>query len=102
MGLTVELWPHLPAGTDSDRCIPDLESGHGHVVEYPAAKITRLSEEHGELDLSRSDCRPKVGERVSVIPNHICPCVNLQDAAWLRHADGSLERTPVDARGRLS
>jgi len=43
-----------------------------------------------------------VGERVTVIPNHICPCVNLQDTAWLQQADGRLRRLPVDARGRLS
>ena len=86
----------------SDRNIKVPESGHGHVVEYPDAVLTRLSEEHGELDISRCFRTPKIGERVSVIPNHICPCVNLQDAFWLRHNDGALERMSVDARGRLS
>ncbi|NCY03637.1 MAG: hypothetical protein EBX36_12215 [Planctomycetia bacterium] len=46
--------------------------------------------------------RPRVGERVHVVPNHVCPCINLYDAAWWRTADGRLERLPVDARGRLS
>jgi D-serine deaminase-like pyridoxal phosphate-dependent protein len=86
----------------SDRNITKPESGHGHVVEYPRAKITRLSEEHGELDIAACDCAPKIGERVHIIPNHICPCVNLQEAAWLRSADGSLSRINIDTRGRLS
>jgi D-serine deaminase-like pyridoxal phosphate-dependent protein len=86
----------------SDICIPARDSGNGYVVEYPDAKITALSEEHGQVNVSRCEKRPKVGERVSVIPNHICPCVNLQDAIWSREADGSLRKINVDARGKLS
>lgn len=41
-------------------------------------------------------------ERVTVIPNHMCPCINLQDAVWWREADGHLRPLTVDARGRLS
>ena len=33
-----------------------------------------------------------------MIPNHICPCVNLEDTVWLRREDGSLEAAVVDAR----
>lgn len=86
----------------SDLCLPARESGHGLIVEYPEAKLTRLSEEHGQVDVSACAQRPKIGERVSVIPNHICPCVNLQDAIWWRDADGSLKKINVDARGKLS
>jgi D-serine deaminase-like pyridoxal phosphate-dependent protein len=95
----------LDAGTKtltSDRCGPAPDSGHGHVVEYPEAVITKLTEEHGQVDVRACPRRPRVGERVTVIPNHICPCINLQDAVWLRCEDGSLQRLPVDARGRLS
>lgn len=95
----------IDAGTKaltSDRNITAPDSGHGFIVEYPEATITRLSEEHGEVDTTRCGRRPRIGERISVIPNHICPCVNLQDTVWLRHPDGSLERIGVDTRGRLS
>ncbi len=86
----------------SDLCLPAKESGHGYMVEYPEAKVTRLSEEHGQVDVSQCERRPKTGERVSVIPNHICPCVNLQDSIWWREANGSLHRINVDGRGKLS
>ena len=76
-------------------------AGFGHVVEYPKAKIVRLSEEHGEVDASGCDHRPKIGERVHVIPNHICPCVNLQTMVWLRDESGRLETMPIDARGQV-
>ena len=78
-----------------------MRSGHGHVLEYPEAVIGRLTEEHGEFDITRCARPPKLGERVSIIPNHICPCVNLQDRIWLWQG-GELEPTPVEARGKLS
>jgi D-serine deaminase-like pyridoxal phosphate-dependent protein len=86
----------------ADQSIPNPEFGHGHVVEFPQAKIVRLSEEHGEVDITACDRAPRVGDRVTVIPNHICPCVNLEDSAWLRLDNGSVEPMPIDARGKLA
>jgi len=86
----------------SDRCVPRPDAGHGYVAEYPEAVVTKLSEEHGQVDIRGCPRLPGVGERVSVIPNHICPCVNLQDHVWWREADGTVRPLPIDARGRLS
>ncbi len=94
----------LDAGTKaltSDRNGPRPDSGHGYIVQYPGARIVRLSEEHGEVDVSQCENRPKLGQRVEVIPNHVCPCINLYDAVWLRTGD-ALHRLPVDARGKVS
>ena len=85
-----------------DRCGPAPDSGHGLIVEYPEAVIGKLTEEHAQVDVSRCTARPRVGERVTVIPNHICPVVNLHDTAWWWEADGSLQVLPIDARGKLS
>jgi D-serine deaminase-like pyridoxal phosphate-dependent protein len=85
----------------SDRCGPAPESGHGHIVEYPDAKITKLSEEHAQVDVSLCARIPKVGQRVTVIPNHICPCGNLQDNLWW-HEEGEAPRAiPIEARGKV-
>ncbi len=86
----------------SDGCNDPTLGGYGYVCEYPDAKIVRLSEEHGEVDISECDAAPKIGERIHVIPNHICPCVNLQNTVYLQHEDGTLEEIPVDSRGMLS
>lgn len=86
----------------SDRCAPAPDAGHGLILEYPDATITKLTEEHGQVDVHACDRRPRVGERVTILPNHICPCVNLHDVMWVGDGDGSLEPMPVDARGRLS
>jgi D-serine deaminase-like pyridoxal phosphate-dependent protein len=85
----------------SDKCGPAPESGHGYVVEYPGAVIVKLTEEHGQVDARGCATRPKVGERVTVIPNHVCPCVNLQETVYWREAGEGLRAMPVDARGRV-
>lgn len=75
-------------------------AGFGYVTEYPEARITQLSEEHGQIDVKACSRPPKVGERVSIIPNHICPCVNLQAAVWWMECGEPLEQLSVDARGK--
>ena len=87
----------------SDRCGPAPESGHGYVVEYPEARIVKLTEEHGQVDSRGCAGRtPQVGDRVTVIPNHICPCVNLQDQVWWRESEADAPRAMrVDARGMV-
>jgi D-serine deaminase-like pyridoxal phosphate-dependent protein len=85
----------------SDKCGPAPESGHGYVVEYPEAKIVKLTEEHGQVDSTRCAKGPKVGERVTVIPNHICPCINLQDAVWWRERDQKPVAIEIQARGKV-
>jgi D-serine deaminase-like pyridoxal phosphate-dependent protein len=85
----------------SDRCSPAPDSGFGHVVEYPGAKIAKLTEEHGQVSADRGERMPKVGERVTVIPNHICPCINLHDQVWWREEGETPRPIPVDARGKV-
>jgi len=94
----------LDAGTKtltSDKCGPAPDSGHGHIVEYPNAKLTRLSEEHAQVDVTNCDRIPKVGDRVNVIPNHICPCINLQDTIYWREPGKTPTPMNVDARGKV-
>jgi D-serine deaminase-like pyridoxal phosphate-dependent protein len=85
--------------TSDRRIFATNTTGHGIVIDYPAARIVRLSEEHGEIDVSACSVAPRLGQRLEVIPNHICPCVNLHTSFWLRNSDGELTRTSVDARG---
>ena len=75
----------------------------GHVVEFPEARLYAMSEEHGFVDLS--DCppdqRPQLGDRVSVIPDHVCATVNMSNFL-VGARNGSVEVVwPVVARGRV-
>lgn len=76
--------------------------GHGHIVEYPDAVITTLNEEHGIVDLSACARKPEIGEKVRIIPNHVCVVSNLFDAVNLTDGENVLETVPVAARGRLT
>ncbi len=61
--------------------------------------VSAVSEEHGVLDLSGIDWHPKVGERVRIIPNHVCVSVNLQEELLARD-DGTHCFIELEARGR--
>jgi len=75
--------------------------GYGHVVEFPEAVITGLSEEHGIVDLGACPERPAVGDVVHLIPNHCCVVTNMVDEIYGVRA-GAVELVwPVAARGMV-
>jgi D-serine deaminase-like pyridoxal phosphate-dependent protein len=61
-----------------------------------------MSEEHGVLDLGTSGWRPRVGETVRIVPNHVCIVVNLNDTIHGVRGDVVETAWPVSARGRGS
>jgi D-serine deaminase-like pyridoxal phosphate-dependent protein len=75
--------------------------GHGLILEHPEARIARFAEEHGFLDLSRSNTRPAIGDVVRIVPNHVCVVVNMVDEIVLVRGDEIVGTLPVAARGRL-
>jgi D-serine deaminase-like pyridoxal phosphate-dependent protein len=71
-------------------------------AEVPGVRMVRMSEEHGILDLSKTDWRPDVGEIVQIIPNHVCVVVHLNDQVF-GVRNGLVEtQWSVAARGRLA
>jgi D-serine deaminase-like pyridoxal phosphate-dependent protein len=75
--------------------------GFGLIKEDHAAEIERLSEEHGHLNITRSDRRYKVGERLSVIPNHVCTTVNMHDEIYGVRGDEVEAVWRVEGRGKV-
>lgn len=76
----------------------DLD-GFGYILEYPEARIYGQSEEHGHVDFSRCSVKPKVGEKVTVIPNHACVVTNLVNEVVCLKNGKVYEVWPVAARG---
>jgi D-serine deaminase-like pyridoxal phosphate-dependent protein len=66
------------------------DGGHGVIVGWPDAHLHTLNEEHGYVDVTGLQERPSVGDRLRVIPNHACGCVNLHDGL-LGVRDGVVE-----------
>jgi D-serine deaminase-like pyridoxal phosphate-dependent protein len=75
--------------------------GHGLILEHPEARIARFAEEHGFLDLARSNTRPNVGDIVRIVPNHVCVVVNMMDEVVMVRGDEIIGTLPVAARGKL-
>ena len=76
--------------------------GHGFILEHPEAEVARFAEEHGFLDLSRCNDRPEVGDVVRVIPNRVCPVVNVVGSLVLVRGEDIIECIEVEARGKLT
>ncbi|MHB1313644.1 MAG: alanine racemase [Gemmatimonadaceae bacterium] len=74
--------------------------GWGALLDRPEVVVSRMSEEHGILDLSNSDWRPSVGDLVRVVPNHVCIVTHLNDVIFGLRDDQVVTSWPVDARGR--
>ena len=75
--------------------------GHGELPGISGAAVARVYDYHGVVEpTSSGGSLPMVGDVVQVVPNHICPVVNLVDGFHVV-TDGTLTgRWPVDARGR--
>jgi D-serine deaminase-like pyridoxal phosphate-dependent protein len=80
----------------------DAGGGFGSLLEHPEVVVKGMSEEHGLLDLSRSGWKPRVGEVVRVIPNHVCIVVHLNDMMYGARGELIARSWPVDARGRAA
>ena len=77
------------------------KTGHGYVAEAPDACLIKLNEEHGHLDISSSNHRFHVGEVLTVIPNHVCTCVNMHDEVFLVRREQVVGSWRVEARGKV-
>src|SRR5262249_18521754 len=75
--------------------------GFGLILEHPEARIARFAEEHGFLDLARSNTRPSVGDVVRIVPNHVCVVVNMMDEVVMVRGEEIVGVLPVAARGKL-
>lgn len=81
---------------------PFYFEGHGLVLESPDLIISKLSEEHGVIPLTEENSDWKIGDILSIVPNHICTCINLQDRTYLKESDSTLRQVRVDARGKVT
>jgi D-serine deaminase-like pyridoxal phosphate-dependent protein len=76
-------------------------NGFGLIEAYPDAVIVGLSEEHGTIDLTNCATKPRIGDKLRIIPNHACVVSNLFDQVNLISGDRLVETVHVDARGRV-
>src|SRR5215467_10960061 len=85
----------------SDRLANSSEVTFGHLVEAPGASFHKMNEEHGYVDVSKVDREFAIGDRLHIIPNHICVAVNLHETVYGIRGDRVEESLKVEGRGKL-
>src|SRR5665811_289845 len=92
----------LDAGSKSLAMDPSKgRKGHGYIVGHPDVIMSKLSEEHGVVSLPPGETGFEVGDRVEVIPNHICPTVNLMDDLAIVRDGHIVDSWHIAARGKV-
>ena len=75
--------------------------GYGYVLGHPEFKLEDLSEEHGHLTIS-SNSTINIGDRLRVVPNHVCTCINLHDRVFVVEGEQVVDQWKVAARGKVA
>ncbi len=85
----------------SDRLVHAGDNGFGRVLEAPEAVFWNMNEEHGYVNVAACRQEFRVGDRLRVIPNHICVAVNLHERVYGVRGDLVEEIWTVAGRGKL-
>ena len=78
----------------------DPPKPYGYVVEHPEVLVKGLSAEHGHLDVSQSSRSFKVGDVLSIIPNHGGMTTSLYDRMNAVRDGEVIDTWTVAGRGR--
>jgi|SRR5579871_2343030 len=76
-------------------------SVHGRIVESPESAFYRENEEHGYVDITNAQRSFAVGDRLNIIPAHVCVAVNLHEYVYGKRGDRIEEVWKVEGRGKL-
>ena len=79
---------------------PAWATGFGRVLGHPDARVTALSEHHGTVVWPDDAPLPRRGERLRLVPNHVCLVPNLVDDVAVVRGGAVIDRWVVAARGR--
>lgn len=66
--------------------------GYGLVKNSAGVRLAGMFDEHGIINSRELSEQLSIGQKIEIIPNHICPCCNLYDQAYLV-SDGQIIRT---------
>ena len=86
----------VDAGSKTLTTTTDPEYGSGHLAGRPDSAFTRVSEEHGVLTVSGPPDLA-VGQRVRILPVHVCVWSDLQPEIYGLRRGEIAERIRVDA-----
>ncbi len=74
---------------------------YGRVTEDPAVRFHKMSEEHGFLDVREARRKIRIGDRLRIVPNHICTAVNMHERIYGVRGEAVEKVWRVEGRGKL-
>ncbi len=75
--------------------------GLGAIKGYDGVYIHDVYDEHAIIYNKKFRDAVKVGDKVQIIANHICPVCNLHEKAYLVSKGEVIEEIPIECRGKL-
>ncbi len=81
-------------GLGATKGIGMIKNGNGVFIE-------KVYDEHGVINDKEFNTSISIGEKIEIIPNHICPVVNLYDKAYLVSNGKIVKELEVSARGKI-
>ena len=89
----------VSVGSAADRMlVPGPPLTFGCVYGHDDWDVMRLSEEHGVVSVP-ADAHVRIGDRLAIVPNHVCPTINLANYVTVAEGGRLADRWPVAARG---
>lgn len=85
----------------SDRHMAGAELGYGEVLGRPDLLLAAMTEEHGHVSAPEGLGGIRVGDRLRLLMNHACVCMNLHEKVYLHQGEEVVECYRVAARGKL-
>ena len=75
---------------------------YAYGFDHPDLVVNRVYEEHGMIcNQKGGPTGLQVGDRIAVVPAHICTSINLYNYAYLYDTDGIVRKVAIDGRGQL-
>lgn len=75
--------------------------GLGRIKEYGNVYVHSVYDEHAIIYNEEFRNKVNIGDKVQIIPNHICPVCNLYEKAYLISEGEVVEEIPIECRGKL-
>ncbi|MFW6047415.1 MAG: hypothetical protein ACOCP4_06505 [Candidatus Woesearchaeota archaeon] len=88
----------FPQNRNSGIC---ATNGFGYIKNFDNVYVKRLFDEHGIINDEKFQNEVKIGEKIEIIPAHICPTVNLYDETQVVSKGKLFKTVPILARGKV-
>lgn len=75
-------------------------NGYGLIKNSPDIRIAGVFDEHAVIYDKNFHKAVKIGDKIEIIPNHICPTCNLYDTAYLVDNGKIIKEIPILCRGK--